>query len=184
MFVSRIKNRYKRVQKTRLCQGDILRDITLVISAFESKRHIEIFMPYAVVMSQDCDLSNDHRARVEKKSDYDKYLKTVLICPAYRAEELFNGKHIEGWEIRSKGDGEIKKIKKNDEYKRYHFLPGNQSLAIPDLVVDFKHFYTAPRDLLYKKRKQIYLATMSELFREEISQRFSFYLSRIGLPEI
>ena len=71
---------------------------------------------------------------------------------------------------------------KNNQDPRYHFLRKDLDLQVPELVIDFKHYYTIPRDFLYEKIEHHYLGTMSELFREFLSQRFAFYLSRIGLP--
>jgi hypothetical protein len=36
---------------------------------------------------------------------------------------------------------------------------------------------------LQEHKEKHYICTVSELFREKISQRFANYLSRIGLPE-
>lgn len=80
------------------------------------------------------------------------------------------------------GKKQLIKIMRNDEYKRYHFLVSNDK--IPNLVIDFKHFYTIDRDLIYKKRSKNYVCTLWELFRENVSQRFTNFLGRIGLPEV
>ena len=61
------------------------------------------------------------------------------------------------------------------------FLKPGDDFAIPGLVIDFKNFYTILTENLYKYKKNR-IATMSELFREELSQRFASFLSRIGLP--
>lgn len=41
---------------------------------------------------------------------------------------------------------------------------------------------TVPRNELYKIHSDLYVLTLSELFREELSQRFTNFISRIGLP--
>jgi hypothetical protein len=47
-------------------------------------------------------------------------------------------------------------------------------------VADFRYFFTADiSQFSYKK----YVTTVKPLIREKISQKFSNYLSRIGLPE-
>jgi hypothetical protein len=63
---------------------------------------------------------------------------------------------------------------------RYHFLKSD--IDLPDLVVDFKRFFTLPRDEAYSlldSRK----ARLDTLFRESVSQRFASFQSRIALPE-
>lgn len=202
MYVSKIKNRYSRLRKRRICQGDILQNISFVMRIDGlSNEQDEISIPYGVVMSQDCDVDVDFLSRTKEQDVYkqgltedeikerlqplhDKFLPTILICPAYLADSFFAGEHIDGWYIKPKNTGQVKKIKANNEMNRYHYLPKNTDLGINDMVIDFKHFFTVPVDILYKQRKEGYVATVSELFREDLSQRFANYLSRFGLPEI
>ena len=204
MVKSRIKSRYRKSRKSRFCQGDILRDVSFVLRGSHfSDEQDEIFLRYAIVMSQECDLDHDDRARKEIKllpritdraaevelvkahrKCFNKFLPTVLLCPAYLAEDFFAGTHITEWDMQEFDRGGKNKITKNDEYARFHYLPSDASAGTPALVIDFKHFFTIPREIVYKKRIQIYVTSLSELFREDISQRFSNFLSRIGLPEL
>jgi len=166
-----------------------------------SNEQDEIAIPYGVVMSQDCDVDRDFQSRTRERSLlkqglpeaelipkleplHDKLLPTILICPAYIADSFFAGEHISGWHIKGKTVGEIDKIKKNDQMNRFHYLPKNPDLGVNDMVIDFKHFFTVPVDILYFQRKEGYVATVNELFREDLSQRFANYLSRFGLPEL
>ena len=56
-------------------------------------------------------------------------------------------------------------------------------LELPPLIMDFKHYFTIPLKTLESKLNDR-ICTIEPLFRESISQRFSFFLSRIGLPNI
>lgn len=189
MSESRIKNRYKKFS-SRVRQGDILKNISIVLgfSTSDEKKVLPSYFNfnYGIVVSQDCDLLSDYRERKNNSPDkkQDKYLPTILICPAYLWEDFKEGKHFENWSMQAFNSSNYKKLQKNDEYKRFHYLPGEVKFFIPELVIDFKHFITIPRDSLYKKRNKIYTVSLNELFREELSQRFTNYLSRIGLPEI
>ena len=140
-------------------------------------------MPYLVILNQDCDLQQDFDCR-QAEGNQDKYLLSYLVCPAYLLENFASGKHIGDWQMRIFHQKEIVKLKNNEEYKRYHFLSKKLEFSIPELVVDFKHFFTLPREFLYEQRKERYIASLNEIFREAFSQRFSNYLSRIGIPEI
>lgn len=189
MFLSKIKSRYRFVRKKYICQGDIFRDIRLLLDIKintrkknpEVKQEI-ITIPYAVVMTQDCDLLSDFRNKQDQEAkNQDKHLHTILICPAYQEDQFFQGDHIWGLKMRQFNSGEIKKLKNNEEFKRYHYLKKDENLAIPNLVIDFKNFFTIPTNKLYKQKSN-YVATINELFREELSQRFASFLSRIGLP--
>lgn len=179
MFVSRIKRFYRVVRSSRFQQGDLLRSIEILYQIPGIKYKYENNFEFIFVLSQDCDLEQDYNSRKKPKVNPDKYLQTILICPAYRYEQIVMGQHIEDM---SMSIIDKKKVQNNDELKRYHFIQSDKSLGIPDLVVDFKHVHTFPRDMLYKIKRKKYIASLEELFREHLSQRFSFYLSRIGLP--
>tara|TARA_B100000315_G_scaffold134234_1_gene123648 strand:+ start:26 stop:499 length:474 start_codon:yes stop_codon:yes gene_type:complete len=143
-----------------------------------------IDLPFAVLLSQDCDLEADFKCREQTIGNQDKYLLSLLVCPAFNIGEFANGTHFANWQMEPQSSKLIEKIQKNDTHKRFHFLSKNTEFFVPDLVLDFKHFFTLPRDYLYSQEKDVYVASLSELFREELSQRFSNYLSRIGLPEL
>ena len=187
MYASNVKTQFRHYRKARICQGDIFRDLDIAsgapISAVEVDVEIESDSNYWIVINQDCDLNQDYKQRKENKIRDDVNIRTILICPAYPARQFFAGDHIEDWDLKSYGKKKIDKIKNNDEYKRYHYLEGNTSLGVPELVIDFKHFYTIPVETAYKQRLKSYLVTLNELHREDLNQRFCSFLSRIGLPD-
>lgn len=182
MFVSKIKTRYIKPRKSRLCQGDIFRNLSFSISGigFGVKKD-EIFLEYAVVMSQDCDINSDYICRKSHKNN-NQSLPTILICPAYNCASFCMGQHIQGWKMDTSVSKE--KLIKNEDFKRYHYLEEDIDNSVPELAIDFKHFFALPTDFLYDNRKDHYVATINELFREALSQRFAVFLSRFGLPEI
>lgn len=186
MYISRIKSPYKQYRKARLCQGDIFEDLLISIGSGSDTTHIEFSLEYAVVLTQDCDLQQDFDERNTRPRPLtsDKHLDTILICPAYPVEDFAKGVHITGrrMSVFSTKDVE-KKLKQNDAYKRYHYLREDLDNGVPELVLDFKHFLTAPRDVLYQQRKKSYIASVNEIYREALSQRFANFLARIGLPD-
>ena len=115
-----------------------------------------------------------------KTINSDKCLPNILICPAYLATDFFKGNHIANKKM-SNMDSKDKLLKKNNEFKRYHFISAGEKT--PDLVIDFKHFFTLPREYLYSLYNDHYLYSLNVIFNESLAQRFSFFLSRIGLPE-
>lgn len=54
---------------------------------------------------------------------------------------------------------------------------------MPELILDFKHFVTVPRNVLLELKPQAYVASLGQLFRDRLSQRFANYLARIALPD-
>lgn len=187
MLESNIKCRFLKIEKDRFCQGDILKDVFITLGLndpeSESQHMSDFVLPYCVVMNQECDLQRDFESRKEAK-DNDNFLPTILVCPAYLDEKYFIGIHLDNCQMRIFNSDSKRKLVNNDENNRCHFLKGDSLLQVPNLVVDFKHFYTIPRDLLYAVHDKVYLATINELFRERLSQRFANYLSRFGLPDL
>jgi len=189
---SLIERRYRSHTKERIVQGDILRDLTFFEWNGFQDEGLEKFkplkrrkLPYLVVLSQDCDLERDFENRNDiDMEDQDKFLQSVLACPAYIAEEVRKGTHLAELKLtmQSLNKDSWRKVKINSD-PRYHYLKKDSDYQIPNLVVDFKHYYTIRRDVLYELYLNHYLASLNELFREELSHRFSFYLSRIGLPD-
>ena len=191
---SKIDSQYVFIREDRACQGDIFRDLKYNYQTYKdldgSLTVDEIIMPYAVVLSQDCDLESDYRNRQnegKEQTTQDKYLHSILISPAYLAEELRLGTHLSGpgfgvkMEYHNHSRWNIIKDNKNE---RYHYLEANLEMQIPNLAIDFKHHFTVARNQLYESKGEHYIATLNELYREALSQRFAYYVSRIGLPEM
>jgi hypothetical protein len=172
-------------------QGDILRDITLIEWADVSgEKEVEITerkLQYCILLSQDCDLDHDYRNRENLNSDTkDKYLQSLLLCPAYPAESFRSGDHLASFHMKMQklNSDQWKRLKQNG-IARYHYLEKALDLQVPELVVDFKHYLTVPRDVLYRSEfVDSYVATVEIVYRDNLSARFAHYLSRIGLPEL
>ena len=168
-----------------LRQGEILTNLVRLVLSLESltkqqPENIKILHGFAVVLSQDCDLDQDFKAR-KGENKADKIIPSVLFAEVYTAEELFGlVKSSEIW----------KRIKQNKD-ERYHFLqkvePAGDALkeGLPELGIDFKRFFTIPTDEVYfriateAKRRCI----LGSPYLEHLSSRFGFYLSRVALPE-
>ena len=171
--------------KLRFNQGDILKDISFFIGTGEDLHLLEINLKYAIVISQECDLEHDYNTRaMESQLNQDKFLPNVLVLPAYLSDNFRQGKHrgedIKGEEWKSTEKWNV--IQRNNN-PRFHTIKESQEFQIPNLVLDFKHLYSIDREEIYRKKEKIYLASICELYRELISQRYSNYLGRIGLPD-
>lgn len=158
----------------------------------EDEMAIELNYQYLVVLSQDCDLEQGNSlVTADLKCEgsckiFNQFLHSVLFVPAFPSEILRSGEHLT-----SLYDIKTQKINtslwgpiKDNQNPRYHFLPSDTEHQIPDLVLDFKAYYTLSYRYFWSKHKDHYLATVNELFRERLSQRFSNYLNRIGLPDL
>lgn len=192
MLKSKITDYYAKTTQDRICQGDILINLKFSVSNTkdDTVTQHDFLLNYSVVMSQDCDLEQYYKNKQtvsEVSNSFDKYIPNILICPAYPSERFITGEHLDGFQMESFGNSAsqqktLEKIKRNNSFNRYHFLQG-VSEKFPDLIIDFKHFYTIPTEILSENFKEPYLVTINELFRERLSQRFANYLSRFGLPD-
>ena len=190
MYQQEIESPYGVHDAATSHQGDIYRDILVLgwrYTADSSDDYdvISNTYPYVVLITQECDLEQDHQNRNSAGDKHDKYLQSLLVCPAYQAEIFKRGEHLDQFSLKmEKWNSDRFRLIKRQMNERYHFLENDINLQIPNLVIDFKHYFTIPTETLYHIRGKKYLASLRPLFREELSHRFSFFLSRIGLPEI
>jgi hypothetical protein len=171
-----------------LRQGEILSDLdqfrldvsTLSTDSIAGQpfRH-----PFAVLLTQDCDLEQDFTAR-QKGEVTDKLLPGLLFCQVAKAEELFSrlGGRRKEWERMN--------VDKNKN-ERYHFLQkvdascDAQQVGIDELGIDFKRYVTVPAAEVYRrielgeaKRRCV----LKSPYLEHFSSRFAYFLSRVALP--
>lgn len=168
----------------RISQGDIYRDVEYIEYAIENEGSIEIskiVFPFAVVLSQDCDLNQDHFL----SDNDDKRLISVMVAPMYNYEHFIKGEHLSELGLKMQ---QIKKGKTPDKYiknntdQRYHYIEFAENIPIVNSVIDFKHYFTVNTAYLKLHREKSFICKISPLYRERLSQRFANFLSRIGLP--
>lgn len=171
----------------RISQCDIFKDIIVIENIrFEGNKLIEreIKFPYVICLNQECDLINDFKNHQDESTGTlkDSSFLHIAIAPVFICEQFRQGKHwgdiFSADTIDSKN---LRKIKQN-EISRYHYLSFPCEDRIPEMIIDFKHFFTINRDILYAQLSNRF-CSMAPLYKEKISQRFSFYISRIGLPD-
>lgn len=177
----------KKMEKTleRIGQGDIFQNITIIEDMHLVGSRIlydKITFPFVVCLNQECDLENDYNNKGIRNKD--SALLHLAIAPAFNFEDFLVGKH---WgEIfpscaTGKRDDTRGKALRDNEVPRFHYLKFAEQ-GMPELIIDFKHFFTINREVLYSNIDKR-MCSLDDLYREKISQRFSYYISRIGLPE-
>jgi len=187
----------------RIRQGDVLKEIEYIESYKIDKGHIVIstvVFPYVVVLSQDCDLAQDYNKLLENNSikdennkKYNQNVLSIMVVPLYNKNQVFEGSHLQ--DLDQKLDPipylnqkhQLSTIAKgilDNNNPRYHFFEfsNEEEIDLPDCISDFKHFFTVNRDYLIKQKRTKYICSLDIPFREALSHRFAFYLSRIGLP--
>lgn len=184
-----IKVRTQRL--SRLAQGDILRDVEYIEYATEESGNIEvskIVFPLIIVLTQDCDLAqdDDFRWSEEAKPNQDKWLMSVLVAPLYNQEHILSGEHLTELNmkmgpINTRGKTAVNNLM-NNETPRYHHINFPETVPVPPSVIDFKHYFAVNVAHLKKLKEKNYVCQVSDLYREDISHRFTSFLARIGLP--
>lgn len=151
----------------------------------ESIRH-----PYAVVLTQDCDLAQDFRDRralssAEEFKKSHRAIPTIFLLEVSTAMEL---KHDPRRYLNSK---EMQQVVRNN-HLRYHFIektPQESDLAgegLPELGLDFKRYFTIPTDVLYAQIEKGMCQRRTVLetpYEQHLTQRFSAYFARVALPQ-
>ncbi len=173
-----------------LYQGEILSNLIqarldLSTVGTESPAIEFIMHPFALVITQDCDLDQDYKAR-QGQNKADKLLPSILFCELPEAGLLRGSSKTTGM------TSEIwKRISQNKD-ERYHFLekvePNCEVLqqGLPELGIDFKRYFTIPTEEVYQrvemgeaKRRCVLVSP----YMEHLCARFAYFLSRIALPE-
>ena len=185
--------RVRTDKSDRINQGDIFKNITHIENWEECGNELKLFRiryPYIVILSQDCDLREDASVRSNKIND--KALVSVLAAPLYNFDQFLAGKHLQNLGIKAREiTKENKKNKFTTEYNnltrnetpRYHTIEFSPDIPLVKSIVDFKHYFSISIEYLQNVKDDNFECALDFLYRERLSQRFSNYLSRIGLPD-
>ncbi|MDX2043098.1 MAG: hypothetical protein SF097_17900 [Acidobacteriota bacterium] len=137
--------------------------------------------PFAIIVTQDCDLEQDFKARQFQKAS-DKLLPSILFCQLTSATDM-RGRDEMGSDI-------WKRVKINKD-ERYHFFqkvkPEEDLLGegLPELGADFKRYFAMPTEEVYERLKSEAQrrCTFASPYLEHFCTRFAYYQFRIALPE-
>lgn len=147
--------------------------------------------PYAIVITPDCDLDWDFKAK-HGTANKGKLIQNILLCTVMYSSDLakrINNDQDPNRRFETKTPWN--KARQNKD-ERYHFLERiDDSLdlkgeGLRSLGIDFKDFFTVPRDFLYSSISEGITLKRCRLLRpysDHLNSRFAYFLSRIGLPE-
>lgn len=183
----------------RICQGDIYKDVQYSYISEDNEDSIEIIeytFPLAIVISQACDVDFMSRILEARSGSVNKFMPSILMCPIYDRTEAKSMNHInEAFaELDLKKETEDKsplfnsregEIIDKDWHYRFHALTvkevSSKKLLIENALIDFKHYFTVPATYLFKHRENR-LYHLESLFAEQITLKYSTYLSRVAIP--
>ena len=171
-----------------LRQGEIISGVAqtkLALTSIKGDPVINVVQhPFAVLVTQDCDLEQDFTAR-QKVELSDKILPCLLFCEMATAQEA----------LARSADNKLKQwermgIPKNKN-ERFHFFQAVPSscdarqIGLPELVTDFKRYFTIPTDELYKRielEEAQRRCVLASPYLEHFSSRFAYFFARVALP--
>lgn len=140
-----------------------------------------IIHKFCVIVTQDCDLLWDYESRQASKTD--NHLSGVLLFEA----ENYETKRF------SLGAGtEPKNVARQNKNERWQFLPtvpaecDCSGTGIPELLIDFKRFFTLPPQELYRQCQMangaVRRTRLLVPYREHLQARAAFFMQRVSLP--
>ena len=140
--------------------------------------------PFAVIVSQDCDLEQDYKARNgldDVKAD--KILPSILFCEVNTAEDICSSGGVTGSSNRSQFS--INKLERYQYLQKVDRSEDALHEGLPELGIDFKRYFTIPADEVYKRiattaKRRCY---MNPPYLEHLSSRFCYFQMRIALPD-
>lgn len=178
-----------------LRQGEIVSDVIQVhvraTSLAQSGADLDLeekIHPYALILTQDCDLDWDFKARASELQDSGqenkrqaKLVPNILLCELTTTEIL---------KPRLAGGDVLRRVRNNQD-ERYHWFPSisitedRAGEGLPELIADFKRVFSIPTDELYLRitlgiRRR---ALLESPFLQHLSSRFGYYCLRVALPE-
>lgn len=174
---------------TQLELGAVYKDVSsfFVNKAGNSVHVHELNYSRVVVLSQSCDIEWNKKSRVSKNGKHDKILLTVLVAPLFDSVKATEGKHLNGFSMNMQAiTRRVKDRARKYDIARHHILNTNMfnnkgiNIGFDEGIIDFKHFFTIPVNSLTEDK---YVDSIKLFHREKLSQRFSSFLSRIGIPE-
>jgi hypothetical protein len=144
--------------------------------------------PYAIVISQDCDLDNDWKARLslsvtKEGNDSLLPLPSVLFAEVTTAASL---------KTRVPSGSKFWARVRQNKDERYQFLQAVSAESdalgegLPELGIDFKRYFSLPTEEVYRRiklgltKRRCWLNTP---YSHHLSARFGYYQTRVALPE-
>jgi len=178
----------KNSEDNQVHQGDIIKNARYYESFQEEADVFSLTVlefPYSIILTQECDLTQNIRERSLQKADkHDKYLISLLCAPLYNAQHLFDGNHLSDHSLalhshkKEKRDREL--IMQNRD-PRYHYIEFDDNVNLVPMIIDFKHLFSLSIFTI-EENINLRVGTIESLYRDLISQRFANFLCRIGLP--
>ena len=185
---------YKSKLTDQICQGDIFCNVKYNYIESEDDEGVNVVeyeLPMAIIISQACDVIAMEELVQNRIGKPAKFMPSILMCPIYEHNSAKSGQHIKdafsqlllNFESENTYQGDDYKVAKRDWHYRIHALTVNvdEKGVIEIAVIDFKHYFTVPITYLITHKNDRILH-LDDLFAEQITLKFSTYLTRVAIP--
>lgn len=149
-------------------QGDIIDEcpVARVIGLDETtpdRPDVQSSFERVLVLTQTCDLAQGKTSR-------------IVVAVAVRAADVVASGNLKAADIR----GPVR----SGRVFGWYFLPKDDELGIPELIVDLRPLHTIPRPILEQLCRDGHRdGRIRTPYREHLAKHFADTYSRIGLPE-
>ncbi len=176
----------------RLWQGEIVTNLIQVrinledvlVTEPSQQAHLRNQVhPWAIIVTQDCDLEWDFQAR-KGDAKIHKLIPNILLC------EMREAGGVRQDNVMVPGSKDWNQIQQNKN-ERFQFLQkatkddDAQQEGLSELVVDFKRYFTVPTDELYARLEAGQIKRRCRLqspYLEHFCTRFHYFQYRVALP--
>ena len=178
-----------------ISQGDIFKLVKYSYIDEDKENSVEVIeyeFPYAIVISQACDVISMNKMITENKGKVTKFMPSILMCPIYDKNFAKNGQHLVDAfrELQiAKEDGALfstreYNIVQKDWHYRFHDLTikVDEEEVISNSLIDFKNYFTVPITYLYKNKEKR-IIHLDDIFAEQITLKFATFLARVAMPD-
>ncbi|MGB3519189.1 MAG: hypothetical protein WBA43_22240 [Elainellaceae cyanobacterium] len=175
-------------KNSSLRQGEILTGVVQynpiineIPSEFQELSFTPIIHPYTIVITQDCDLDWDYKARGNDNKSA-KLLNSIILCEIDTAESIRNtdGINRKEWELVAA-----------HRHERFYFFEKIspkcelEKEGLPELTADFKKVFGIASETLYRQielgmvKRRVLLTSP---YLEHFSKRYHSFHGRVALP--
>lgn len=140
----------------------------------------QIIHPYTIVVSQNCDIEQDYKARSGEVRE-DKLLTHLLFCALFTQGEVKSRSNL-------KSD-QWKRVRQNQD-ERYHYLSEapvhDTENSLPELIADFKTTFSLPVEFVYwlvSTGQATRKGGLLSPYLEDFMHRLYSFLGRVATPE-
>lgn len=177
---------WEKIKLSQISSGVLLFDLP-VLTSIEKDIPFRKF-PYCILMTQACDVKSHYEVlELYRNNGGDinrQYVSQLLFCPAFDEDLFFKGEHLlEQFNIKLKTiDEKVFRSIKGQKDIRYQYIETNLDSTIPNLIVDFKQYFTLTFQLFESFFNEGDYYQLNHLYYTQLSDRFAHYLQRVAIP--